>query len=264
MTAKELFQKKCIIGMVHLLPLPGTLNYTGEIDAIYSQAIADAKALEEGGASALIVENMNDVPAPLTLSAEQFAFLAAAAARVKDAVKIPVGIDAAFCDWKASLAIAKAVKADFVRLAVFVDQVVIASGQVDPCCRKAVKYRKELGAEDILFLCDAQVKHSFMKVDSISLIESAKMAEENGEDAVIVTGASTGQATPIELIRQVRDVVKVPVLAGSGFSAENCAGQLPYIDGAIVGSSFKEGGVLTKPVDVERVRALMEKVRENS
>ena len=111
MTAKELFQKKCIIGMVHLLPLPGTLNYTGEIDAIYSQAIADAKALEEGGASALIVENMNDVPAPLTLSAEQFAFLAAAAARVKDAVKIPVGIDAAFCDWKASLAIAKAVKA---------------------------------------------------------------------------------------------------------------------------------------------------------
>ena len=79
MTAKELFQKKCIIGMVHLLPLPGTLNYTGEIDAIYSQAIADAKALEEGGASALIVENMNDVPAPLTLSAEQFAFLAAAA-----------------------------------------------------------------------------------------------------------------------------------------------------------------------------------------
>ena len=77
MTTKELFQKKCLIGMVHLLPLPGTLNYTGEIDAIYSQAIADAKALEEGGASALIVENMNDVPAPLTLSAEQFAFLAA-------------------------------------------------------------------------------------------------------------------------------------------------------------------------------------------
>ena len=264
MTVKELFAKKCIIGMVHLLPLPGTLNYDGNVDRIYEQAVADAKALEAGGASALIVENMNDVPAPIELSPEQFAFLAAAAAKVKDIVKIPVGIDAAFCDWKASIAIAKAVKADFVRLAVFVDQVVIASGQVDPCCREAVKYRKELGAEDILFLCDAQVKHSFMKVDTISLIESAKMAEENGADAIIVTGASTGQATPIDMIKCVREVVKVPVLAGSGFSAENCVSQLPFIDGAIVGSSFKDGGVLTNPIDVNRVMRLMKTVRDNS
>ena len=264
MTVKELFSEKCIIGMVHLLPLPGTLDYDGDVDKIYTQAIADAKALEAGGASALIVENMNDIPAPIQLSAEQFAFLAAAAARVRDVVSIPVGIDAAFCDWKASIAIAKAVKADFVRLAVFVDQVVIASGQVNPCCREAVKYRKELDAEDILFLCDAQVKHSFMKVPSVSLIESAKMAEENGADAIIVTGASTGQATPIDMIKSVRDVVKVPVLAGSGFSAENCASQLPFIDGAIVGSSFKEGGVLTNPVDENRVKKLMKTVRENS
>lgn len=264
MTVNELFKEKCIIGMVHLLPLPGTLNYNGDIDKIYEQAIADAKALQAGGASALIVENMNDVPAPVKLSAEQFAFLAAAAARVKDVVTIPVGIDAAFCDWKASIAIAKAVKADFVRLAVFVDQVVIASGQVDPCCCEAVKYRKELGADNILFLCDAQVKHSFMKTGSISLVESAKMAEENGADAVIVTGASTGQATPIDMIKEVRNVVKVPVLAGSGFSADNCVSQLPYIDGAIVGSSFKEGGVLTNPVDELRVRKLMDRVRENS
>ena len=121
----------------------------------------------------------------------------------------------------------------------------------------------EHGAEDILFLCDAQVKHSFMKVPEISLIESAKMAEENGADAIIVTGASTGQATPIDMIKEVRTAVKVPVLAGSGFSADNCAGQLPFIDGAIVGSSFKEGGVLTNPVDENRVKKLMKTVREN-
>ena len=90
------------------------------------------------------------------------------------------------------------------------------------------------------------------------------MAEENGADAIIVTGASTGQATPIDMIRDVRNVVKVPVLAGSGFSASNCVSQLPYIDGAIVGSSFKEGGILTNPVDENRVRTLMEAVRKNS
>ena len=139
MTVKELFQTKCIIGMVHCLPLPGTLNYGGDMDAVYAQALADARALEEGGATALIVENQHDVPTPIRLSHEQLAALAAVSSRVKEAVSIPIGIDAAFCDWKAALAIAVAVKADFVRLAVYVDHVMTASGEVSPCCYDAVR-----------------------------------------------------------------------------------------------------------------------------
>ena len=261
MTVKEFFKEKCIIGMVHCLPLPGTLNYGGDMDKIYEQAIADAKALEEGGATALIVENQHDVPTPIELSHEQLAALAAVASRVKEVVSIPIGIDAAFCDWKASLAIAVAVKADFIRLAVYVDQVMMASGEVKPCCYEAVRYRKQLGAENILFLCDAQVKHSYMVVDSIPVTASAKMAEENGADAIIVTGTTTGEAAPIEIIKEVRKTVKIPLLVGSGFSEANAQEQLPFVDGAIVGSSIKEDGIITKPVDVARVKALMEKVK---
>lgn len=260
MTAKELFQTKCIIGMVHCLPLPGTLNYGGDMDAVYAQALADARALEEGGATALIVENQHDVPTPIRLSHEQLAALAAVSSRVKEAVSIPIGIDAAFCDWKAALAIAVAVKADFVRLAVYVDHVMTASGEVSPCCYDAVRYRKQLGAENILFLCDAQVKHSYMLIDRIPVTASAKMAEENGADAIIVTGTTTGEAAPIEIIREVRKTVKVPLLVGSGFNAANAQEQLPFIDGAIVGSSLKEDGVITRPVDVNRVKELMAKV----
>ena len=251
MTAKELFQTKCIIGMVHCLPLPGTLNYGGDMDAVYARALADARALEEGGATALIVENQHDVPTPVQLSYEQLTALAAVASRVKEAVSIPIGIDAAFCDWKAALAIAVAVKAD---------QVMTASGMVAPCCYDAVRYRKQLGAENILFLCDAQVKHSYMLVDRIPVTASAKMAEENGADAIIVTGTTTGEAAPIEIIREVRKTVKVPLLVGSGFNAANAQEQLPFVDGAIVGSSLKEDGILTRPVDVNRVKELMTKV----
>lgn len=261
MTTKELFKEKCIIGMVHCLPLPGTLNYSGSMDPIYEQAIADARALEAGGVTALIVENQHDVPAPIALSHEQIAALAAVASRVREAVDIPIGIDAAFCDWKAAIAIAVAVKADFIRLAVFVDQVMTASGVVDPCCVDAVRYRKQLGADGLLFLCDAQVKHSYMTVGSIPVTASAKMAEDNGADAIIVTGTTTGEAAPVEIIKEVRKTVKLPLLVGSGFNAANAAQQLPYIDGAIVGSALKRDGVIIKPVDIERVKTLMETVK---
>lgn len=262
MTAKEFFREKKMIGMVHCLPLPGTLGYDGKMERIYAQALADAETLEQAGAGALIVENQNDVPMSAKLSAEQFAALAAAAALVREHVSIPVGIDAAFCDWQAAMAIAVAVGADFIRCPVFVDEVMTACGRVSPCCTDVVRYRKQLGAEQVMLFCDVQVKHSYMVVDSIPVTASAKMAEANGADAIIVTGTTTGEAAPVEIIRQVRDCVTLPVLVGSGFSAANAAQQLEYIDGAIIGSSIKEGGVLTNPVDPERARALMKCVEE--
>ncbi len=257
MKAEQLFDKKCIIGMVHCLPLPGTLNYGVDVELIYERAVADAIALEKGGATALIVENQHDIPTPLKLSPEQFASLAVAAGRVREAVSLPIGIDAAFCDWEASIAIAYAVQADFIRLPVYVDDVMVAAGNVHPCCMQAIRYRNQLHAENILFLCDIQVKHSYMTVPGMTPINSAKMAEENGADAIIVTGSTTGEATPMDLIKSVREIVKVPLLVGSGFSAKNAAEQLPYIDGAIVGSSLKEDGVITRPVDIGRVAELM-------
>lgn len=57
---REIFEvDKPVIGMVHLLPLPGSpgYDYYG-MDAIIEKALADVKALEEGGVNGLIVENM--------------------------------------------------------------------------------------------------------------------------------------------------------------------------------------------------------------
>ena len=52
-----------------------------------------------------------------------------------------------------------------------------------------------------------------------------------------------------------------PLLIGSGTNTENVVEFLQYADGIIVGSSLKKDGVMENPVDIERVRALMNKVR---
>ncbi|WP_306475362.1 BtpA/SgcQ family protein, partial [Fredinandcohnia onubensis] len=54
--------EKPVLGMVHLGPLPGSPLYEGNIDQVLEAAIRDAKSLEKGGASSVMVENFNDYP----------------------------------------------------------------------------------------------------------------------------------------------------------------------------------------------------------
>ncbi|WP_243108574.1 BtpA/SgcQ family protein [Clostridium rectalis] len=254
----ELFKdKKAIIGMVHLLPLPGSAMFDGDMEKVYSQAIHDTKVLEEGGVAALMVENFGDMPYSKELSLEQSTALAAVAAVVKENTKLPVGIDAAFCDYKSAIACAKATGADFVRLAVFVDTVECFAGILEPCCAQALKYRKQIDAQEVMIFADIQVKHTHMLVENVDIIESASVAVNCGADAVIVTGLATGMETPIETVKRVKDNVSCPVIIGSGVNCKNIKEQMNIADGAIVGSSLKYDNVVTNKVHIDKVKELM-------
>lgn len=161
----------------------------------------------------------------------------------------------------ASLAIAVAVGATFIRVPVFVDTVVTSDGIVKPCARELQRYRKLLGAENIALLCDIQTKHTFMLSSAISIEESALMATECGADALIITGAHTGSASPLETIRRVREVTKLPLIAGSGVNAQNAADQLSLVEAAIVGSAMKPHGKAEELVDEALAAKLMQSVK---
>ena len=85
-----------VIGMVHCLPLPTTAGFDGDYQRIIDRAVQDAVTLEKAGVDAVIVENMGDTPFSAFLNKAQVAALTAAAYAVKQAVQIPVGLDAEF------------------------------------------------------------------------------------------------------------------------------------------------------------------------
>ena len=151
--------------------------------------------------------------------------------------------------------------ATFIRVPVFVDTVITSDGIVKPCAKELQRYRKLLGAEKIALLCDIQTKHTFMLSSSISIEESALMAQECGADALIITGAHTGSASPVETIREVRKVTNLPLIAGSGVNAENAADQLSVVDAAIVGSAMKPHGKANEPIDEALAAKLMARVK---
>ncbi|MFV0412137.1 MAG: BtpA/SgcQ family protein [Oscillospiraceae bacterium] len=253
--------EKIIIGMVHCRALPGTQHYNGDMGAIIAAAVADAIALEQGGVDAVMVENSFDSPSAETLDTAQVAALAAIAREVRNSISLPLGVDAAFNDYKAGLAICVACGGSFIRCPVFVDTVVSGVGILSPCNRQATLYRKWLAAGSVAILADIQVKHAYMLQPEIPIEESAAWAVARGADAVIVTGASTGQQTPKEQLTRVKDAVSVPVVAGSGVDDETAAEQLAVAHGAIVGSFFMGGGYFENPVDMGRVKCLMRKVK---
>jgi hypothetical protein len=56
-------------------------------------------------------------------------------------------------------------------------------------------------------------------------------------------------------------VPEVPLLVGSGVTAESVGELLSVADGVIVGTAVKRDGRLTDPVDPERVRRLVHAAR---
>lgn len=249
--------KNVIMGMVHCLPSPTTMGFGGDVQKIMDQAVKDAKTLEKAGVDAIIVENMGDQPFGATLNTMQRMMLAAVSGVVKNSVSIPVGIDAAFNDYEAALSIAKAIGGSFVRLPVFCDVVQYYGGVINPCCVEALRYREEIDGRDIKILADIQVKHTKL-VYKTTIQESAKNAAAAGADALIVTGASIGTETPIDTIEQAKSVVNIPIYAGSGVNAANIKQQMQIADGAIVGSSLKEGGALENLISYDLTKELVD------
>ena len=258
MTKTYFTEKPRLIGMVHCLPLPGTVGFKNNLEAVKTQALEDALKLQEAGFDAIMIENMGDAPFQTNMETEQITALTMIATLIKEKIKLPLGIDCAFSDYKSSLAIAKAVGASFVRIPVFTDTVIYANGIILPCARDAMLYRQKLHAEEVLILADIQVKHTYMLNPNITLEQSAHEAEAAGADVIVITGASTGQPADANLIARMRKIVKVPLIVGSGVSSKNVKEQLTHADGAVIGSSLKPGGVLSAPVDLSLSKALVD------
>ncbi len=251
-----------LIGMVHLLPLPGTSGFDGDMAKIEARALADAETLTAAGFDAIMIENMGDMPFHTELGTAQIAAMASIATSVRRKTSLPLGINAAFNDYEAALAVAKCVGADFVRIQVFVDTVVYHGGIVHPCARDALDYRKSIGAEDVAIYADIQVKHTHLLASGIPLEETAKEAEKAGADAVVVTGAATGKPVSAALLETMDDLLDIPLLIGSGVNPENIGAQLARADGVIVGSSLKEGGLLQNPVSAELAKTFVAAARK--
>jgi membrane complex biogenesis BtpA family protein len=252
----DLFRSaKTLIGMVHLLPLPGSPGYEGDLERVFEQALADARTLAAGGADAVLVENFGDAPfhkyvEPVTISA-----MAIAVRDIARAVEIPVGVNVLRNDARAALSIAATAGARFIRVNVHAGAMVTDQGIIEGRADDTLRLRRELAA-DVAICADVFVKHAF-PIGAQSLEQSAKDTAFRGfADALVISGAATGEAADMDEVRRVRTAVgEFPILVGSGTTLDNVSQILRLASGVIVGTALKVDGKVSNPVDPARVRA---------
>lgn len=255
--------KKTIIGMIHVDPLPGTPKFNSTVPEIIAKARQEALIYKQADIDVLMIENMHDVPFDRNVGPEITAAMAVVGYEVKQATGLRCGIQILAAANKEALGAAQAAGLDFVRAEGFVFGHVADEGYIDGSAADLLRYRRQIGAGDILVLTDVKKKHSSHAITAdVDIVETAHAAELFLSDGVIVTGVATGTAASMEELQQVKRAVDIPVLVGSGVTQENVERYLAVADALIVGSYFKYDGHWAKGVEFERVKAFMDKVKK--
>ena len=255
--------KKPIIAMCHMQALPGDPKYDPRkgLDWVYEQARADLMALQEGGVDAVMFSNEFSLPYLTKVDTITVACMASIIAQLKPAIRVPFGVNVLW-DPKASIDLAMATGAQFVR-EIFTGVYASDFGLWNTNCGEVVRHQHAIGAGHVRLFFNI-VPEAAAYLGNRSVTDIARSTVFNAEpDALCVSGLTAGAETSTQVLKLVKDAVPdVPVFANTGVRLENVEQQLTIADGAIVGTAFKVDGNIWNPVDANRVKALMDKVRE--
>jgi uncharacterized protein len=261
--ATDLFRQKPVIGMIHVGALPGTPAACLTVGELMEVAVSEARIYRDAGIDGIIVENMHDVPYLRKVGPEIVSSMAVICKAVKDESRLPLGVQILAGANLEAMAVALAAGLEFVRVEGYIYAHIADEGWIESSAAELLRYRKSIGADKIQVWADIKKKHSSHTITTdITLGESARTVAFMRGDASIVTGSSTGEPPQIKDILEAKAHSGLPVILGSGVTAENVSDFYEHADGFIVGSYFKRDGLWSNPVDTKRVEFFLNSLNE--
>ncbi|MEL6937961.1 MAG: BtpA/SgcQ family protein [Cyanobacteria bacterium J06598_1] len=251
------------IGVIHLLPLPTSPRWQGDLNAVIARAEQEATALASGGVHGLIVENFFDAPFPKSqVDPVVVSAMTMVVQRLAQLVPLPIGVNVLRNDARSAIAIATCTGASFIRVNVLTGIMATDQGLIEGEAHDLLRYRRELGSEVKIF-ADVLVKHA-QPLGSPSIVTAVQETIQRGlADGVILSGGMTGSPPGLEDLQLAKQAAgDVPVFIGSGASWENIPQLIRSADGVIVSSSLKRKGDIEQPIDPIRARQFVTALSE--
>jgi len=259
----SLGQRKVVLGMVHLQPLPGTpFHRSGTFSEILRTAVESARSLQAGGADGCLVQTVDRVYTtgedsdPARTSALALIVNAIVAATDED---FQVGVQVMANALKASLAVAKVAGGTYIRAGAVVGATMSSYGLIEAHPHEVMTYRRSIDAADIKVIAEVDSMHYRWLGAGKSTAEVAGSARRVGADAVAVSHPE--ESVMLDMIASVKDAVPdLPVILAGNTTHENAARLVAAADGAFVGTCLESGG-WGGQIDVEKVKAYVDIVR---
>ncbi len=252
-------QMKAVVAVIGCPPLPGSPLYEPLARAEYCAYVdRELETLAAGGIQAIMLQNIGDLPVPASARAETIAWMAMLGARIRDRFAGLLGVSLLEDDPEATLSVAHATGADFVRLKVFVGAMTGPDGIREGIAYRAQRHRAILGARDIAIFADVYDRTRWpLEGDQFeAMVHEAVWYGK--ADGLVITGRS--HAETFQLLERARQVTDAPLWVGGGVEEANVQEYLQQADGVIVATSLKRGTDLLEPFDLSRVRAFVEAV----
>lgn len=257
----ELFAAdRVLVGAVHLPPLPGSPHYRGQpVEEIAAYGLEEARTYLENGFSTAIVENHWDIPfqKPGEHGYETAAAMAVITRRIVEEYGPRIGVSILSNAGECSVAAAHAAGAGWIRVNQWANAYVANEGFIEGQAAATTRYRARIQAQGVRVFADVHVKHgAHAIVADRTLAEQTEDAEFFDADVLIATGSRTGDAASVDEVRGIRDCTVLPVIIGSGITADNAGELLDECSGAIVASSVKDNGRWWGRAEAAKVRAV--------
>jgi len=236
-------REKVVLASVYLPPLPGSprASRQASVATMVASVSQEVAILRAGGVDGVIFGNQHDVPYCSGVGPETVALATEIISRVADAEPIPFGISL-FWDVKASLAVARAVGARFVR-GVFSGAYAGEMGLWQVDAGTIMRYRDAIGAGDVKAMFFVRPIYCRALAERPLPDWCWDSVHGSGADAITVGGPAVGLAPDLAEVRRAKaGVPKTPLLVNNGATKENIGDMFSVCDGVVVASTMRVGG----------------------
>lgn len=247
--------------MIQPEPLPGSyLNSGKTLAEIGAAVMEEAEMIVRTGFDGFILQNMHDGPASQTARPETIAFMTRLATEIKQ--RFPDKTLGILVNWDgvASLAVAEASGADFVRVEYLYTGVgITATGLMNGQCEQICLFKKRLGSRISVYADVQEVNGAYLcpRPKDQAAVDAVRSAYADG---LFVSGADEEES--LELARKIRTRLPgVPLFLGGGATGGNIARLLEHYDGVSVATWIKNGD-MRNPIDPARAAQFLAEVEK--
>ena len=248
MLRDTLGQSKPVIGTVHLMPLPGSAKWQGQLGPVIERAEQEAMALASAGVHALLLENTFDAPFPQQhIDTAGAIAMAQIAHHIQHLTPLPLGITVYQNNPEAALAVALNVGASFIRVPVMVGTMITEAGMIAGRLHELCAYRDKLKLppDAVRIFADISTHHvvpapsmqsPWRSPDAYLLRVAQAIAKHNVAHGLIVSQAEL----PPEAIATLNEALVLPILVGDTFTPETIGAYHAAANGILLGSGIQK------------------------